>query len=69
LIFENISQFFFSLYWDCKKTAVPDLERKHAFLAESAVSLANKIKKRELRSEDLVAAVIERIKQVRKPTI
>jgi histone H3/H4 len=63
-MFENVWQFFFSLYWYCMKKNVPDLERKYAFLAESAVSLAKKIKKRELKSEDLVLAIIERIKQV-----
>lgn len=56
--------FIFSLYWDCKKEVIPDLEEKHAFLAESATTLAKKIREKELKSEELVRAVIDRIKQV-----
>ncbi|CAG4951312.1 unnamed protein product [Colias eurytheme] len=41
-----------------------DLSEEHAILANSAVSLARKIKNKELKSEDLVKAVIERIQLV-----
>ncbi|XP_026321690.1 fatty-acid amide hydrolase 2-like [Hyposmocoma kahamanoa] len=61
---DRVVDFIFSLYWNCKKEVVPDLEEKHAFLAESALTLARKIREKELKSEDLVRAVIERIKQV-----
>ncbi|KAJ0174834.1 hypothetical protein K1T71_009942 [Dendrolimus kikuchii] len=47
-----------------KKEPIPDLDKKHAFLAESATTLAKKILQKELKSEDLVRAVIERIKEV-----
>ncbi|CAB3230212.1 unnamed protein product [Arctia plantaginis] len=40
------------------------LDKKHHILTCSAVSLAQKIKQKELKSEDLVKAVIERIKEV-----
>lgn len=61
---DRVVDFMFSLYWNCKKEVIPDLEEKHAFLAESATTLARKIRERELKSEDLVRAVIDRIKQV-----
>ncbi|CAK1550379.1 unnamed protein product [Leptosia nina] len=64
LFWDSVLDFVFSLYWECKKQKIPDLDRNHAFLAQSAVSLARKIKNKELKSEDLVRAVIERIKQV-----
>ncbi|CAG9788524.1 unnamed protein product [Diatraea saccharalis] len=63
-IYEVVFDFLFSLYWERKKEMIPDLEAKHAFLSESAVTLAKKIRNRELKSEELVQAVIERIKQV-----
>ncbi|XP_026495503.2 fatty-acid amide hydrolase 2-like [Vanessa tameamea] len=61
---DQFIDFLFSLYWDGKRHALPDLEKKHAILMESAVTLAEKIRKNELKSEDLVTACIERIKQV-----
>ncbi|XP_045774671.1 fatty-acid amide hydrolase 2-A-like isoform X2 [Maniola jurtina] len=64
LYLDKMIDFFFSLYWEGKKKVIPDLEKKHAFLAESATSLAKKIKQKELKSEELVQALIERIKQV-----
>ncbi|KAL4718509.1 hypothetical protein ACJJTC_002134, partial [Scirpophaga incertulas] len=64
LAFENTCQFFFFVFYNCRKKPVPDLPAESAFLSESAVALANKIKCQELKSEDLVRAVIERIKQV-----
>ncbi|XP_034834695.1 fatty-acid amide hydrolase 2-A-like isoform X3 [Maniola hyperantus] len=64
LYLDKMIDFFFSLYWEGKKKVMPDLEKKHAFLTESATSLAKKIKQKELKSEELVQAVIERIKQV-----
>ncbi|XP_045451334.1 fatty-acid amide hydrolase 2-like [Melitaea cinxia] len=64
LFLDRVVDFFFSLYWDNKKAVIPDLEKKYDFLAESATSLSNKIKKKELKSEELVLALIERIKQV-----
>ncbi|XP_046969640.1 fatty-acid amide hydrolase 2-like [Vanessa cardui] len=64
IFFDNVVDFFYSLYWNNKKAVIPNVEKKHAFLAESATSLARKIKQKELKSEELVQAVIERIKQV-----
>lgn len=59
-----VIDFFFSLYWNRKWEPIPDLNKKHAILAESASTLARKIKNKELKSEELVTAVIERIKEV-----
>ncbi|XP_053611056.1 fatty-acid amide hydrolase 2-like [Plodia interpunctella] len=63
-IMDYVVELIFSLYWDSKKQAIPPLKRHHAMLKESACSLAKKIRKKELKSEDLVRAVIERIKEV-----
>lgn len=54
----------FGFYWEDKRKAIPDLEKRHSMLKESALTLAAKIRNRELRSEDLVNACIERIKLV-----
>ncbi|CAF4928573.1 unnamed protein product [Pieris macdunnoughi] len=64
LFLDIVIDFIFSLYWECKNKKLPDLDEKHAFLADSAVSLAQRIKSKQLKSEDLVKAIIERIKQV-----
>ncbi|XP_075980781.1 fatty-acid amide hydrolase 2-like [Anticarsia gemmatalis] len=64
LIFDLAIDFFFSLYWDKRKKPIPALDKKHHMLTCSAVTLAEKIRKKELKSEDLVKAVIERIKEV-----
>ncbi|CAH0400732.1 unnamed protein product [Chilo suppressalis] len=54
----------FGFLFDGRRKAIPDLEKKHNILTESAVTLAAKIRNKELTSEALVAACIERIKQV-----
>ncbi|CAH0589251.1 unnamed protein product [Chrysodeixis includens] len=64
LAFDLVVDFFFSLYWDRRKKPIPDLDKKHAMLTESALTLAKKIRQKELKSEDLVRTVIERIKEV-----
>ncbi|XP_047521833.1 fatty-acid amide hydrolase 2-like isoform X3 [Pieris napi] len=64
LFLDIVIDFIFSLYWECKNKKLPDLDEKHAYLADSAVSLAQRIKSKQLKSEDLVKALIERIKQV-----
>lgn len=64
LLLDFAIDFFFSLYWDKRKKPIPDLESKHAILKESATALAKKIRNKELKSEDLVRAVVERIKEV-----
>ncbi|KAM3959609.1 fatty-acid amide hydrolase 2 [Aphomia sociella] len=64
LFLDYVIDFLFSLYWEGKKKPVPDLDKKYAFLTESACTLARKIRNRELKSEDLVRAVIERINEV-----
>ncbi|XP_013166813.1 PREDICTED: fatty-acid amide hydrolase 2-like [Papilio xuthus] len=64
LFLDKMLDFLFSLYWDDKKKIIPDLDKRHTILTESAVTLARKIKAKELKSEDLVRAVIERIKEV-----
>ncbi|OWR46450.1 fatty-acid amide hydrolase 2 like protein [Danaus plexippus plexippus] len=61
---DMLIDYAFSLYWDEYRQQLPNLEKKHAMLMESAVKLAEKIRKKELKSEDLVTACIERIKQV-----
>lgn len=62
--FDAVIDFIFSLYWDRKKRPIPDLDKKHAFLAESATTLARKIREKELTSEELVSACIARMKLV-----
>lgn len=64
IVVDHIIDSFFSLYWDKRRKTIPDLDKKHAILAESATSLAQKIRQKELKSEDLVNALIERIKEV-----
>ncbi|XP_072945026.1 fatty-acid amide hydrolase 2-like isoform X2 [Epargyreus clarus] len=64
VIFDMFVDFLFSLYWEGRRQPIPDLEKRHAVLAESACSLAAKIRKQELRSEELVTFCIERIKAV-----
>ncbi|KAI5636580.1 amidase domain-containing protein [Phthorimaea operculella] len=64
VLLDNILDFIFSLYWERKKKPVPDLDKKYAFLAESATTLAKKIRNKELKAEELMQAVILRIKQV-----
>ncbi|XP_038222594.1 fatty-acid amide hydrolase 2-like [Zerene cesonia] len=64
LFWDSVIDFIFSLYWEKKKEIIPDLSEEHVILANSAVTLAKKIKNKELKSEDLVKAVIERIQLV-----
>lgn len=64
LCMDYFVDFVLNFYWDGKNNAIPELDKKHAVLMESAVTLAEKIRKKELKSEDLVTACIERIKQV-----
>ncbi|KAJ2945422.1 hypothetical protein O0L34_g233 [Tuta absoluta] len=64
ILLDFLLDHLFSLYWDSKKEPVPDLEKKHDFLAESATALARRIRNKELKSEELVRALIDRIKQV-----
>ncbi|CAH0720510.1 unnamed protein product, partial [Brenthis ino] len=64
LFLDNVLDFIFGLFWGCSKVAIPDVEKKHSFLSESATSLARKIKQKELKSEELIQAVIDRIKLV-----
>ncbi|CAG4951309.1 unnamed protein product [Colias eurytheme] len=61
---EMFIDFLFSLYWDGHRRTIPALEKKHTLLKESAVALAAKIRNKELKSRDLVAICIERIKLV-----
>ncbi|XP_066257002.1 fatty-acid amide hydrolase 2-A-like isoform X2 [Euwallacea similis] len=53
---------FFSMYYDSKREFLPKL--KNPIVLESASSLAKKIRERELKSEDIVQAFIDRIKEV-----
>lgn len=64
LIVDLVIDLFASLYWDKKKKPIPALDKKHHMLTCSAVALAEKIRQKELKSEDLVKALIERIKEV-----
>ncbi|XP_038222443.1 fatty-acid amide hydrolase 2-like isoform X2 [Zerene cesonia] len=61
---EMFIDFLFSLYWDGHRRSIPPLDKKHSLLKESAVTLAAKIRNKELKSKDLVAVCIERIKLV-----
>ncbi|XP_047995520.1 uncharacterized protein LOC125233519 [Leguminivora glycinivorella] len=54
----------FAFIWDGERQAVPDLEARHAMLAESAVELAKRIRNKTLKSEELVRACVERIQAV-----
>lgn len=49
-------------YCDSKRQRIPPVN--NSLLLESAVSLAEKIRKKEVRSEDIVKSYIERIKEV-----
>ncbi|KPJ12863.1 Fatty-acid amide hydrolase 2 [Papilio machaon] len=62
--FDMFIDFLFSLYWERKRQPIPNLEKKHIMLSESAVNLASKIRNKQLKSEELVQACIERIKIV-----
>ncbi|XP_022823208.1 fatty-acid amide hydrolase 2-A-like isoform X2 [Spodoptera litura] len=68
LIFRTYLDLFIDLvygyFWEGKRQPIPALEKRHAMLAECAVALAAKIRNKELKSEDLVRACIERIQQV-----
>ncbi|CAG9788525.1 unnamed protein product [Diatraea saccharalis] len=54
----------FGFFFDGKRQPIPNLEKRHSMLAQSAVTLATKIRNKELTSEELVKACIERIQQV-----
>ncbi|XP_045774675.1 fatty-acid amide hydrolase 2-like [Maniola jurtina] len=62
--FDMLIDYVYSIFWDDRHQAIPDLDKKHAMLKESAVTLAEKIRNKELKSEELVTACIERIKLV-----
>ncbi|KAH9637014.1 hypothetical protein HF086_007377 [Spodoptera exigua] len=68
LVFRAYLDLFIDLvygyFWEGKRKPIPALEKRHAILTESAVTLAAKIRNKELKSEDLVKACIERIQQV-----
>lgn len=64
IIIDAVIDFIFGLFWEHKKVVIPNVEKKHYFLTESAISLSNKIKQGKLKSEELVQALIDRIKQV-----
>jgi fatty acid amide hydrolase 2 len=66
--FDTLVDFLSSLYWDPKKEIIPPLDKSTKILLESATSLATKIRKRQLKSEDLVKLFIERITVVRHCT-
>lgn len=52
----------FGYYYSSKKQKLPS--SKNPLLLESATSIANKIKKRKLKSEEVVSVFIDRIKEV-----
>lgn len=64
IFLDHLIDLAFSLVWNCQKKTIPDVDKKYAFLKESTVVLAEKIRNKELKSEDLVRAVVERIKLV-----
>ncbi|KAH9637020.1 hypothetical protein HF086_007383 [Spodoptera exigua] len=65
LAFDLMIDGIFSLIFNRNYKTVPPLDlKKHGMLTESALTLAKKIRQKELKSEELVRAVIERIKEV-----
>ncbi|XP_052743462.1 fatty-acid amide hydrolase 2 [Bicyclus anynana] len=64
LCFDTVVDYIFAMYWESTHQSLPDLDKKHAMLRKSAVALAKEIKNKELKSEELVTACIERIKLV-----
>lgn len=62
VIFDYSSRFIFGLIYRNKSDCLPPIE--DLTLLESATSLAEKIRKGKIRSEDVVKAFIQRIKQV-----
>ncbi|XP_053611013.1 fatty-acid amide hydrolase 2-A-like [Plodia interpunctella] len=63
-ILDWVIDLVFSFYWESKRQPIPALDKRHSLLAESAVTLAAKIRNKELTSEELVNICIERIKLV-----
>lgn len=59
---DYIINFCFGFYYGSKKETIPQI--KESFLLESATSIANKIRKRELSSEQIVRAFIDRCEEV-----
>ncbi|XP_020280789.1 fatty-acid amide hydrolase 2 [Pseudomyrmex gracilis] len=62
VLFDCIVDFIFGLYYDKKANKVPPVEQK--LLLESAVSLAEKIRTKQVTSEEVVGAFIARCKEV-----
>lgn len=63
-ILDTIIDFVFSLVWEGSKKEIPPLTKRHSILALSAVELAGRIRRGELKSKELVRVCIERIKAV-----
>ncbi|KAJ8673613.1 hypothetical protein QAD02_004875 [Eretmocerus hayati] len=61
-LFDCVVDFAFGLYYDSKAKKVPPVKNK--LLLESTVSLAKKIRERQISSEEVVAAFIDRCKEV-----
>ncbi|XP_075980777.1 fatty-acid amide hydrolase 2-like isoform X2 [Anticarsia gemmatalis] len=56
--------FVFGLIFEGERKKLPELDKRHSILLESAVSLAEKIRTKQLKSEELVRTCIERIQAV-----
>lgn len=61
-IFDYIVDFMFGLYYDNKAKRVPSV--KNPLLLDSAVTLAEKIRTKQVKAEEVVTAFIERCKEV-----
>ncbi|KAM3959662.1 fatty-acid amide hydrolase 2-A isoform 2-T3 [Aphomia sociella] len=64
MCFDWFVDLVFLMFWESKRQPIPNLLPRHSMLAESAVTLASKIRNKELTSEELVQACIERINLV-----
>lgn len=62
LVIDFVIDFVFGLIYSGKKQVIPPISK--SFLSDSAVAIAHKIRKRQLTSEEVVTAFIQRIKEV-----
>lgn len=61
---EKLIDLIFGFLFECQAKKIPDLKKSQSILLESAVSLASKIRSKQLKAEDLMRSTIDRIKDV-----
>lgn len=64
LIFDYLIDFLFAAYYKSEKHCLPPIS--NILLLDSATNLSRKIKNREVKSEEVVEAFIQRTKEVNK---